>query len=201
MRRDRWDYWQGWLFLAVFTGLTAGSTVYLAHNDPALLERRMAAGPWQEKEPSQRLIVSAIIVAFFAAIVFPALAQRFGLTPVPAAVSLLGELLMVASFLAMFRVLSENSWAAANVSVAADQRVVDSGPYAYVRHPMYAGAIWLFAAIPLALGSWWPVVIVVPVVPVLMWRLTDEERVLRRDLPGYAEYVRRVPYRLIPRVW
>ena len=66
---------------------------------------------------------------------------------------------------------------------------------------MYAGAIWLFVAIPLALGSWWPVVLVVPVVPVLMWRLTDEERVLRRDLAGYAEYVRRVPYRLIPRVW
>jgi protein-S-isoprenylcysteine O-methyltransferase Ste14 len=196
-----WNYWQGWLFLGVFTALTAGSTIYLARNDTALLERRLAAGPWKEKERSQQVIVSAIILAFFATIVWPALDYRFGLAPVPAAVSLLGEALTVGSFLAIFRVLSVNSWAAANVAVAADQRVVDTGPYAYVRHPMYAFAIWLFAGIPLALGSWWPVAIVVVVLPVLIWRLTDEERVLQRDLPGYAEYVRRVPYRLVPGVW
>jgi protein-S-isoprenylcysteine O-methyltransferase Ste14 len=196
-----WSYWQGWLFLAVFTTLTAGSTVYLARNDPALLERRLAGGPWKEKERSQQVIVSAIMLTFFAAIVWPALDYRFGLAPVPAAVSLWGEALTVGSFLATFRVVAANSWAAANVSVAADQRVVDTGPYAYVRHPMYACAVWLFAGIPLALGSWAPVAIVMLVLPVLIWRLTDEERVLQRDLPGYADYMRRVPYRLVPHIW
>lgn len=165
------------------------------------MERRLAAGPWQEKEPSQQAIVALIIAAFFASIVLPALDYRFGFSRVPGAVSILGEFITVFSFLAMFWVLRTNSWAAANVSVAADQRVVDTGPYAYVRHPMYAFAMWLFAGIPLALGSWWSLALIVLVVPVLIWRLTDEERILRRDLPGYAEYMKRVPYRVVPYVW
>jgi protein-S-isoprenylcysteine O-methyltransferase Ste14 len=185
----------------VFTALTVGSTIYLARYDTPLLERRLAAGPWQEKERSQRVIVSAIILAFFAAIVWPALDYRFGVSRVPGAVSILGEAITIASFLAMFWVLTTNSWAAANVSVAADQRVVTTGPYAYVRHPMYACAIWLFAGMPLALGAWWPIALVLLVVPVLIWRLTDEERVLQRDLPGYAEYMQSVRYRLVPYVW
>jgi len=81
------------------------------------------------------------------------------------------------------------------------QQVIDIGPYASVRHPMYAGAIWLFVGIPLALGSWWTVVLIVPFIPVLLWRLLDEERILRRDLPGYIEYTQNVRYRLIPHVW
>jgi protein-S-isoprenylcysteine O-methyltransferase Ste14 len=196
-----WNYWQGWLFLAVFAALTAGSTIYIALHDRPLLERRLAAGPWQEKERSQQVIVTVIILAFFASIILPALDHRFGFSPVPGYVAMLGEALTVFSFLAMFWVIKTNSWAAANVSVARDQRVVDTGPYAYVRHPMYAFAIWLFVGIPLALGSWWSIALVVAVIPVLIRRLIDEERILQRDLPGYTDYMKRVPYRLIPYVW
>ena len=112
-----------------------------------------------------------------------------------------GNAIIVLSFLAIFRVIRVNSWAASNVRVEQGQRVIDTGPYAHVRHPMYAAAVWLFVGIPLARGSWWSVALLILLLPVLVWRLTDEERILARDLPGYPEYMRRVKYRLIPMVW
>lgn len=87
------------------------------------------------------------------------------------------------------------------VSVKEGHELIRTGPYAYVRHPMYAGAVWLFVGMPLALGSWWPIGLIVFVVPVLLWRLLDEERILERDLRGYREYQKRVRHRLIPYVW
>jgi protein-S-isoprenylcysteine O-methyltransferase Ste14 len=98
-------------------------------------------------------------------------------------------------------VIKVNSYAASNIRVEKDQKVIDTGPYAYVRHPMYAGAIWLFIAIPLALGAWWWTLLTILCFPVLVWRLLDEEKILRRDLRGYAEYSQRVRYRLIPYLW
>jgi protein-S-isoprenylcysteine O-methyltransferase Ste14 len=195
------DYWQGWLFLATFIASTAGFTVFLATYDRPLLERRMKAGPQHEQEWSQKIIVSLVFLAFFASIVLPALDYRFRWSPVPPWVSILGNAMIVLSFLFIFRVTRVNSFAASNIRVEKDQRVIDTGPYAHVRHPMYAGAIWLFAGIPLALGSWWSVGLVVPVLPVLAWRILDEEKILQRDLPGYAEYMRKVRFRLVRFVW
>lgn len=196
-----WQYWQGWLFLAVFALSTIGFTVYMALYDLPLLERRLNAGPWKEEETSQKIIVSLIIVSFFLFIILPILDYRHGLSPVPVWASILGDVIIVLSFLFIFWVLRVNSFAASNISVAADQKVISSGPYAYVRHPMYAGAIWLFVGIPLALGSWWTIALIVPFFPVLLWRLLDEERILRRDLLGYIEYTQKVKNRLIPFVW
>jgi protein-S-isoprenylcysteine O-methyltransferase Ste14 len=195
------DYWQGWVFLSVFASLTIVSTVHLAIHDRPLLERRMKAGPQYEREWSQKIIVSLVLVIFFLSIVLPALDHRYGWSPVAAWVSILGNVLVVLSFLFMFRVIRVNSFAASNVRVEEDQKVIDTGPYAHVRHPMYAGAIGLFVGMPLALGSWWSLGLVVVCVPVLVWRLLDEERILRRDLPGYEEYMRRVRFRLVPLVW
>lgn len=196
-----WDYWQGWVFLGVFAASTTSFTIYLARYDTPLLERRLKAGPWHEQERSQKVIVSLVLVAFFAFIILPILDYRYGLTRVQAWVSLVGNAIVVASFLAIFWVIRVNSWAASNIRVEADQKVIDTGPYTYVRHPMYAAAIWLFVGIPLALGSWGSLVLLIPFIPVLLWRLLDEERILVRDLPGYAEYMTRVRHRLIPRVW
>jgi protein-S-isoprenylcysteine O-methyltransferase Ste14 len=145
--------------------------------------------------------VSLIILAFFIFIILPPLDYRFGVSPVPAYLSVAGNIVIVLSFLFIFWVLKVNSYAAANISVADDQRVIDSGPYAYVRHPMYAGALWLFIGMPLALGSWLTICLVPLILPLLLWRLLDEEKILRRDLPGYSEYASRVRYRLIPHVW
>jgi len=196
-----WDYWQGWLFLAVFAASTTGFTLYLAMFDKPLLERRMRAGPWHERERSQQVIVSLVFIAFFAFLILPILDYRRGLSRVPAWVSLVGDAIIVLSFVAIFRVVKVNSWAASNVRVEAGQQVIDTGPYAYVRHPMYAAAIWLFVGIPLALGSWLTLALLVSFVPVLVWRLLDEEKLLSRELPGYTEYMKRVRYRLIPHVW
>jgi protein-S-isoprenylcysteine O-methyltransferase Ste14 len=150
---------------------------------------------------SQKIIVSLVVVAFFAFIILPVLDYRRGLSPVPAWVSILGNAIIMFSYLAIFWVIKTNSWAASSIRVEADQKVIDTGPYAYVRHPMYAAAIWLFVGIPLALGSWWSVALLIPFLPVLVWRLLDEERILARDLRGYTEYMQRVKYRLVPHVW
>ena len=194
-------YWQGWLFLVVFSVCTIGFTIYLALYDKPLLERRLAAGPQHEKERSQKIIVSAIFIGFFALIVLPALDHRYGWSTVAPAVAIAGDVLIVISFLFMFWVIRVNSYAASNIRVEKGQTVIDTGPYAYVRHPMYAGAIWLFIAIPLALGAWWWTLLTIPCFPILVWRLLDEEKILRRDLRGYTEYAQRVRYRLIPYLW
>jgi len=166
-----WHYWQGWLFIAVFSVSTIVFTVYLALYDRPLLQRRMNAGPQHEKEWSQKIIVSLIILAFFVLIILPPVDHRVGLSPVPAYLSFVGDIM------------------------------IDTGPYAYVRHPMYAGALWLFIGIPLALGSWLTICLVPLILPVLLWRLLDEERILRSDLPGYNEYASRVRHRLLPYIW
>ena len=196
-----WNYWQGWLFFVVFAASSTSFTIYLARHDRPLLERRLKAGPQHEQEWSQKIIVSLVFVAFGAFIVLPVLDHSYGLSPVAPWVSVLGNLVVVLSFLFIFWVVKVNSFAASNIRVEASQKVIDTGPYAYVRHPMYAAAIWLFVGIPLALGSWWSIGLIVLVVPVLLWRLLDEERILDRDLPGYTEYKQRVRYRLIPYVW
>src|SRR5262249_55048438 len=148
-----------------------------------------------------KVIVSLVLLAFFASIVLPAMDYRHAWSPVAPWVSILADLVILLSFLFIFWVIRVNSFAASNIRVEKDQKVIDTGPYAHVRHPMYAGAMWLFLGVPLALGSWWSLGLIVVFLPVLMWRLLDEERILQRDLPGYAEYMRRVPCRLIPLVW
>ena len=107
-----WDYWQGWVFLAVFTASTSAFTIYLAIHDKPLLERRLKAGPWHEQERPQRIIVSLVFVAFFAFIILPVLDYRYRLSPVPAWISLAGDAIIILSFLAIFRVIRANSWAA-----------------------------------------------------------------------------------------
>jgi protein-S-isoprenylcysteine O-methyltransferase Ste14 len=113
----------------------------------------------------------------------------------------LGDVVILLSFLFIFWVTRVNSFAASNSRVEKDQIVIETGPYAHVRHPMYAAAIWLFVGMPLALGSWWSLGLIVPFMPVLAWRLLDEEKILQRDLTGYTEYMRRVRFRLVPFVW
>jgi protein-S-isoprenylcysteine O-methyltransferase Ste14 len=161
----------------------------------------MKAGPQHEREWTQKIIVSLIVLSFFASIALPALDYRYGWSPVPPQVSVVGDALILLSFLFMFWVIRVNSFAASNIRVEKDQRVIDTGPYAYVRHPMYAAALWLFVGVPLALGSWWSLGLIVVVVPVLAWRLLDEEKILQRDLPGYTDYMLRVRFRLVPFVW
>ncbi len=194
-------YWQGWLFLVAFIGASAALGLYFAKHDPALLERRMRAGPRAEQEPAQRIIITLLMVDFFLLIVMPALLYRWDGSLLPAWLSILGAAGIVASFVVFFYVMKQNSFAASTVRVEAAQPVISSGLYGVVRHPMYTGALLLAACTPLTLGSALGLLLVIPMLPILAWRLLDEERVLKRDLPGYTDYCRRVRARLIPGLW
>jgi protein-S-isoprenylcysteine O-methyltransferase Ste14 len=195
------DYWQAWAFIGVFIVTSIGPSIYLAVNDPAALERRMQAGPGAETRTVQKVIVSALFVVFGGLMVFSALDRRFGWSSVPPAVSLVGDALVAIGLgIAMFVVI-QNSYAAANVRVESGQQVVTTGLYGFVRHPMYVGTLILTIGTPLALGSWWGLLFLVPGVVVLVFRILDEEKLLRQHLAGYDEYAEKVRYRLVPHVW
>lgn len=195
------DYWQAWTFLAQYFTLSCAITLYLMRNDPALLQRRMRGGPTAEKEPAQRIIMALTSLGFIGLLLVPALDHRFGWSRMPAAAALAGEALMMLGWLAIFFVFRENAFASATIEVAPDQKVISTGPYARVRHPMYAGGLVLLLGMPIALGSWWGVLVLLVMLPALIWRLLDEEKFLTRNLPGYAEYQQKVRYRLVPGLW
>lgn len=191
-------YWQGWSFLVTFTICSTALTVYMALYDEKLLERRLRAGPRAETETSQKIIMVLVMLGFAALLVVPVLDHRFGWSPVPPYVAIIGDGLIALGYLFILFVLRENSYAASTIQIADDQRVISTGPYALVRHPMYAGALLLVIGMPLALDSWYGLLGILVLVPVLAWRLLDEERFLTRNLKGYAEYTSKVRWRLIP---
>jgi protein-S-isoprenylcysteine O-methyltransferase Ste14 len=194
-------YWQAWTYLAVFFGASGVITQYLMNNDPALLRRRMRGGPTAEKETSQKIIMSFTSIGFVALLVVSALDHRFGWSSPPAYLTIAADLLILLGLYIVFLVYRENSFSSATIEVAADQRVISTGPYAVVRHPMYAGGFLYLLATPLALGSWWGLLAAAGLAPFLAWRLLDEELFLKEKLPGYAEYCLRTRWRLIPGVF
>jgi protein-S-isoprenylcysteine O-methyltransferase Ste14 len=194
-------YWQGWLYLAVFFGASLLTTLDLMRRDPALLERRMRGGPAAEKRPAQRLVMLGASAGFISLLVLPALDRRLHWSDVPLGVVFAGNVLVVVGFFFIFRVYRENTFTSATIEIAPNQTVVSTGPYAIVRHPMYASALLYVIGTPFALGSYWGLVGVAVMLPFLIWRLFDEERMLVANLAGYVEYQRRVRYRLVPFVW
>ena len=194
-------YWQAWLFLAVYFLASLAITLYLINNNRALLARRMSGGPFAEKEPAQRIIMALVSIGFVGLILLPAIDHRFGWSHLSIPAILAGDALVLLGWLGIFFVFRENSFASATIESAEDQRVISTGLYAWVRHPMYATSLLMLLGIPVALGSWWGVLIVVAIVPALIWRLTDEERFLVGHLAGYAAYREKTRYRLIPHVW
>jgi protein-S-isoprenylcysteine O-methyltransferase Ste14 len=197
----RLSYFKGWAFWGLFVGAALAITVYLMRSDRGLLERRVAAGPVAEQRTAQRVIQSFASLTFIALLVVPGLDCRFGWSHVPALVAALGDALVVASFAGILVVFRENGYTAATIAVARGQAVVTTGPYRFVRHPMYAAALMLFLAAPLALGSWWALLLVIPLAAVLVARVLDEERLLVEDLPGYRDYRALTRWRLIPGLW
>jgi protein-S-isoprenylcysteine O-methyltransferase Ste14 len=196
-----WRYAQGWIFLLAFSTYSLAITLYLMRHDPQLLARRVTAGPAAEERPRQKVIQALASAAFLSVILVPALDHRFSWSRVPLALVVLGEALMAVGFLMVFLVFKENTFASAIIEVGAQQEVIDTGPYAWVRHPMYAGALILLAGIPLALGSFWGLLTLVPFIAVIVWRLREEEAFLSKQLSGYDAYCRRIRHRLIPGVW
>lgn len=195
------DYWEAWLFSAVFAACSLAITLYLAVNDPQLLERRMNAGPGAEKEPTQKIIMTGAFLAFAAMPVLSAIDHRFGWSNVPAPMVILGDILIVLANAGFYLVFRENTYGAATIQVSEGQKVISTGPYAVVRHPMYSWALLMIVGMPLALGSWWGLIAAVAGVAGIVARLLDEEQFLARNLAGYPDYMREVRYRLVPLVW
>ncbi len=194
-------FWQGWLFGFVFVAATSAMSIYFLKHDPKLVERRMHIGPTAEQEPAQKIIMAIILSGFVVLLALPGFDYRWHWSAVPPWLVLAANVGVVLSFGIFFVVLKQNSYAASTIRVEAGQPVVSTGAYAIVRHPLYSGALVLLTFTPLALGSYWTLLVLVPMVPVLAWRLLDEERFLKLNLPGYADYCRSTRFRLIPRIW
>ena len=195
------EYWQGWVYGLVFFITTTAIGIYFLKRDPRVVERRMRVGPTAEREPAQKIIMSLLLAGFVLLLVVPGFDHRWHWSDVPLWLVLAADVFVVLGLLGTAIVVRQNSYAASTITVEAGQPVVSTGLYAIVRHPMYSAALVMTAFTPLALGSNWALLIVVLLVPVLAWRLLDEERFLARELPGYVEYCRKVRYRLVPGIW
>jgi protein-S-isoprenylcysteine O-methyltransferase Ste14 len=194
------DYWQAWVFIAVFEVGTMIPTIYLAVKYPDALRRRSRT-PFAETRMVQKLIYVGIISTTVAAAVVSALDHRFGWSVVPTAVVVVGNVLVLVGLAVAEVVVIQNNYAAATITVEKDQPVVSTGLYSVVRHPMYVGALILVVGMPLALGSYWGLLTMIPGVLIFAARITDEEKALRQDLAGYEDYIDKVHYRLVPGVW
>lgn len=195
------QFWPGWLYGFIFAASTTAISVYFLKHDPKLVERRMKVGPAAEQRPAQKIIMAITLAGFILLIVLPGLDYRWHWSYMPPWLVLAANVVLALSFAIFFIVLKQNSYAASTIRVEADQPVVSTGLYAIVRHPLYSGALLLMLVTPLALGSYWTLLVAFALIPVLMWRLLDEERFLKQNLPGYADYCRATRFRLIPLIW
>src|SRR5215207_2466861 len=188
-------FWQAWLYLVVFALCVILITAYLAAYDRALLARRVRGGPAAERERRQQVISGLANVFFLGLFVVAGLDARFRWSAVPPAVSVAADLFVIAGFAIVFLTFRANSYTSAVIEVAEEQQLIDRGPYGVVRHPMYAGAVLLLLATPVALGSWLGIPCTLPLILAIIARLVEEERYLRANLRGYEAYRERVRYR------
>jgi protein-S-isoprenylcysteine O-methyltransferase Ste14 len=192
------DYWQGWVYIFVLFVPVVFVVRWLVRHDPALLERRMRT---REREAPQRIVILLSFVWFFLVFLIPGFDRRFGWSQMPAWVAIASDMLILIGYLTIFAVFRENSYASRVVEVERQQKVISTGPYSIVRHPMYLGTVLMYVFTPLALGSWWAIIPAPLIIPLLAARIGNEEAVLCRELKGYKDYMQKVRYRLIPGVW
>jgi protein-S-isoprenylcysteine O-methyltransferase Ste14 len=194
-------FWEAWVYWTLFSVSVLLITLYFLKYDPRLIERRLEVGPGAEREKSQVILQAIASVLLLALFVIPGFEHRLHGSAVPMPAVLTADVLVLLGFLIIFFVFRENSYTSGIVTVEAGQRVIATGPYRLVRHPMYAGAALIFLATPVALGSLWALLAAVPLCGTMVLRLLDEERFLSANLPGYDAYCREVRYRLLPLVW
>ncbi len=197
--------WPGaWIFLAEMVGLSLVAGLLLARHDPALLKERLSPLVQKDQVAADKVLMSLILLLIGVWLVFMALdAVPFGWSSVPAWAQALGALSILLSVCIGYRTMRENSFAGPVVKIQMDrgQMVITTGPYSYVRHPMYFGGLFFFIGTPLLLGSWWGLAFALVITVLLCIRIPIEEKALRAGLEGYDDYAARVRYRLIPLIW
>ena len=195
------NFWEAWVYSIIYVVSSARITFYLWKTNPELLARRVNGGPGAEKEKAQKITHFFVILLFIAFLVISALDHRFGWSHIPFYIVVLGDVLVVSGYYLLFLVFKENAFASSIVEVTANQKVITTGPYSIVRHPLYVSGLIIMLGTPLALGSWWSLLTFIPLTLVILWRLLDEEKFLSKNLQGYTEYCQKVHYRLIPFLW
>lgn len=192
------SYWQAWVYLAILFVPMVFALVYFLIFSPALLERRMRI---REKEAEQQLIVKLASIVILLVYLLPGFDHRFHWSLVPIWLVVIADILVFLGYAFILLVMRENPYAARTIEVEPDQTVVTTGPYAFVRHPMYLGVLLLYVFSPLALGSYWSMIPALFLMGLLIARITNEERVLLKELNEYREYTEKVKWRLIPGIW
>ncbi|MGA3061527.1 MAG: isoprenylcysteine carboxylmethyltransferase family protein [Candidatus Bathyarchaeia archaeon] len=195
------DYWQAWTYWIIFLAYVTAISVYFLKKDLNLIENRLKAGPAAEKQRSQKLANSLVSLFFILLILIPPLDHHFDWFNVPAYLTIAGDVFVVLGLLTVFLVFKENSYTSVTIEVNKEQKVVSTGPYGVVRHPMYSGALLMMLFTPIALGSFWGLLAFIPMFAVIAFRLLEEEKFLAKNLPGYDEYCQKVHYRLVPFIW
>lgn len=191
-------YFNGWLFIGVlFVPMLILGAVML-FKAPNLLQKRLNA---KETEKTQKGVVALSGILFLCGFIVAGLDFRFGWSAVPLWAVIVSSVVLLVSYTLYGEVMRENAYLSRTVAVQEDQKVIDTGLYGIVRHPMYAVTVWLFLSIPVVLGSWWSLLCFLPYVAVIAVRIRNEEKVLEEGLKGYSEYKKRVKYRLFPFIW
>lgn len=198
-----WKYWQGWIFLGLLMIPMVAASIYFVERDPQLVERRLQS---KEKVGEQKRIMKLAKLIFIAAFLIPGFDFRFGWSrrtfgAVPVWLMISSGAIALAGYLMTYWVMGTNSYASRIIQVEKDQRVISIGPYRIVRHPMYLGGVISIVFAPLALGSYWALPAFALIIPAIVLRLLNEEKILRRELPGYSEYCQSTRSRLIPLIW
>ena len=192
------SYWNAWLFMGIlFVPMFIAGLVMLGKN-PELLQKRLDA---REKEAEQKSVVALSGLMFLAAFIVAGLDWRFGWTNMPTWVVWVATGLFLLSYLLYAEVLRENTYLSRTIEVQEDQKVIDTGLYGIVRHPMYMVTLVLFLSMPLVLGSLYSFLIMLVYIPIIAKRIRNEEKVLEEGLPGYKEYKQKVKYKVIPFIW
>jgi len=194
-------FWQGWVYFVIMFVFAVSALGYFYKHDPQLIERRLRGGWRQETFREQKLIMKLVPAIMLIAFPLPGLDHRFGWSHTPLWLTTMAEAFVLAGCLMIFWTLKSNSFAASTIRVESEQRVIRTGPYSVVRHPLYLGAAIWFLFTPLALGSYSALPVFVPLVPLIVFRLLNEETVLRQELPGYADYCLHTRFRLVPLLW
>ena len=191
-------YGGGWLLVGLLFGPMFIAGLVMLRKSPEFLKKRLDG---KEKQATQKGVVALSGLMFIAGFVVAGLDYRFGWSNMPVPVTVVASVLFLAAYVLYAEVMRENAYLSRTIKVEEGQKVVDTGLYGIVRHPMYMATLLLFVMIPIVLGSWYALIPFAFYPAIIIARLKDEEKLLTKELPGYAEYKKKVKYRILPFIW